>query len=83
MPKHLDFPEILRLRVPLPTMTLNKNQDDLFTLFEMREADNIMQKVFEKAGASAYYKGGFYEGKHKFDAQMQKDAFDWFDKWLN
>ncbi len=83
IPKHLDFPEILGLRVPLPTMTLNNNQDDLFSLSEMKEADKIMQKVFEKAGASACYKCGFYEGKHKFDAQMQQDAFDWFDKWLN
>jgi hypothetical protein len=28
------------------------------------------------------YKGGFYEGGHKFDAAMQKDAFGWLDKWL-
>jgi len=27
LPKYLDFPEILGLRVPLPTMTLNNNQD--------------------------------------------------------
>jgi dienelactone hydrolase len=82
MPKYLDFPEILGLRVPLPTMTLNNNQDGLYTLPEMKKADKILQEVFEKAGASERYKGGFYEGDHKFDAQMQQDAFNWFDKWL-
>ncbi len=80
--KYLDFPEILGLRVPLPTMTLNNSQDDLFTLAEMEKADRILQKVFEKAGASECYKGSFYDGPHKFNATMQKDAFNWFDKWL-
>ncbi|MCD6598323.1 MAG: hypothetical protein J7L04_11575 [Bacteroidales bacterium] len=82
LPKYLDFPEILGLRVPLPTMTLSTNEDGLFTLSEMKKANGILQEVFDKAGASDKYKGNFYPGVHKFDAQMQKDAFNWFDKWL-
>lgn len=82
LPKYLDFPEILGLRAPLPTMTLNNNQDRLFTLSEMKRADAILKEVFAKAGVPQNYKGGFYEGDHKFDVQMQKDAFDWFDRWL-
>lgn len=82
LPKYLDFPEILGLRVPLPTMTLSNNQDGLYTLPEMQKADKILQEVFDKADASDKYIGGFYDGDHKFDAQMQQDAFNWFDKWL-
>jgi hypothetical protein len=82
LPKYLDFPEILGLRAPLPTMTLNNNQDGLFTLSEMKNADNILKEVFKKAEAPDHYRGMFYEGDHKFDQQMQKDAFDWFDRWL-
>ncbi len=82
LPNYLDFPEILGLRVPLPTMTLNNNQDRLFTLSEMKKADSVLKEVFAKAGASENYKGGFYDGDHKFDVQMQNDAFDWFDQWL-
>jgi len=82
LPKYLDFPEILSLRVPLPTMTLNNNEDDLYTLPEMKRADKILKEVFEKADAKEYYRGMFYPGDHKFDIQMQKDAFNWFDKWL-
>ena len=82
LPKYLDFPEILGLRVPLPTMTLNNNEDRLFTLPEMHKASTILDEVFKKAGAADRYKGNFYNGDHKFDLQMQKDAFDWFDKWL-
>jgi len=83
LPKYLEFPEILGLRAPLPTMTLNNNQDRLFTLSEMKKADKMLQDVFSKAGAGDKYKGGFYDGDHKFDKQMQQDAFDWFDQWLN
>ena len=63
-------------------MTLNNNKDGLFTLSEMKKADKILQDIFAKAGAPDRYKGGFYPGEHKFDVQMQQDAFDWFDKWL-
>lgn len=82
LPKYLDFPEILGLRVPLPTMTLSNNDDNLYTLTEMKKANNILQEVFAKAGAADRYRGGFYPGGHKFDKPMQRDAFDWFDRWL-
>ena len=81
-PNELDFPEILGLRVPLPTLVLNNNQDQLYTLPEMKRADDILKEVFSKAGASARYKASWYDGLHKFDAPMQDEAFGWFDKWL-
>ncbi|GAB3806606.1 hypothetical protein GCM10028819_42320 [Spirosoma humi] len=82
LPNYIDFPEILGLRVPLPTLVQNNNQDVLYTLSEMKEADKILAEVFKKAGASENYVGKFYDGPHKFDAAMQTDAFNWFDKWL-
>ena len=78
----LDYPEILGLRVPLPTLVLNDIDDALFTLPEMQRADTILQEVFEKAGAADKYRCQFYPGPHKFDLEMQVDAFDWFDRWL-
>lgn len=82
LPQHLEFPEILGLRVPMPTMILNNNQDQIFTLAEMKKADSILQQVFNKAGMTDHYSGRFYDGEHKFDGEMQADAFDWFDQWL-
>ncbi|GGM97286.1 hypothetical protein GCM10010967_33810 [Dyadobacter beijingensis] len=82
LPKYLDFPEILGLRVPLPTLVLNNNQDELYTLSEMKDADAILKDVFKKAGVSDKYKASFYDGPHKFDADMQQEAFEWFKKWL-
>ncbi|MGA1199284.1 MAG: hypothetical protein ACO36I_22545 [Candidatus Latescibacterota bacterium] len=82
LPKDLDFPEILGLRAPMPTMVLNDEDDQLFTLPEMKRADTILRDVFEKAGAGDRYQGSFYPGPHKFDLAMQKEAFAWFDRWL-
>ncbi|WP_198036645.1 MULTISPECIES: dienelactone hydrolase family protein [Arenibacter] len=79
---YLDFPEIFGLRVPLPTMVQSNNQDGLYTLPEMKKADDILAEVFAKAGHPEKYSGKFYDGGHKFDVQMQNDAFDWFDIWL-
>ncbi|MCF6268962.1 MAG: prolyl oligopeptidase family serine peptidase [Melioribacteraceae bacterium] len=82
LPKYLDFPEIIGLRVPLPTLVLSNNQDSLFTLSEMKKADNILTEIYNKAGKGKNYLTKFYDGDHKFDVNMQEDAFDWFDKWL-
>ncbi len=82
LPNELDFPEILGLRVPLPTLVLNDTDDDLYTVPEMNAADKILKDVYTKAGAADRYKCSFYPGEHKFDSAMQKEAFDWFDKWL-
>lgn len=82
LPKEMDFPEILGLRAPLPTLVLNDSEDALYTLPEMQNADKILKEVYTKAKAEDKYKCSYYPGPHKFDKDMQKEAFDWFDKWL-
>ena len=63
-------------------MVLNNRQDALFTMPEMERADRILGAVYEKAKAKDKYRCNFYDGPHKFDLAMQKDAFEWFDRWL-
>jgi dienelactone hydrolase len=81
-PNDLDFPEILGLRAPLPTLVLNNVHDGLFTLGEMKESDTVLAAVYKKAGAEKNYKCSFHPGPHKFDKKMQEEAFNWFDQWL-
>jgi len=83
LPNELDFPEIFGLRAPFPAMVLNDEQDDLYTMPGMKEAEKILSDVYAKAGAVDRFKCLYYPGPHKFDKKMQSDAFDWFDKWLN
>ncbi|MEQ1825834.1 MAG: prolyl oligopeptidase family serine peptidase, partial [Pirellula sp.] len=82
LPPYLDYPEILAMRVPLPTLVLNNTEDPLFTLPEMQRADKMMREIYGKAKADTKYACQFYPGKHKFDAVMQQDAWNWFDRWL-
>ena len=82
LPKDLDFPEILALNPHSANFVLNCNEDALFTLSEMKRADVMLKETFEKGGVSEKYKCNFYPGGHKFDLEMQKDAFAWFDQHL-
>ena len=49
---------------------------------EMERADRILKDVYGKAEAAERYRGSFYPGPHKFDLEMQEEAFEWFDRWL-
>ena len=82
LPRDLDYPEVLGLGAPNPVLVLNNRQDELFTMPEMERADRILSDVYKKAGAPDRYRASFYEGPHKFDREMQKEAFAWFDRWL-
>ena len=82
LPKELDFPEIFALRAPAATMVLNSRQDQLFTLAEMERSDAMIADTFKRAKAAGHYRGILYDGGHKFDLPMQKDAFEWFDRYL-
>jgi len=82
LPRELDYPEVLGLGAPNPVLVLNNRQDALFTMPEMERADRILTEVYKKAGASDRYRASFYDGPHKFDREMQKEAFAWLDRWL-
>jgi dienelactone hydrolase len=82
LPKDLDFPEILAMRAPAATMVLNCRQDQLYTMPEMQRADAMIAETYRLAKASDRYTSKYYEGGHKFDRQMQSDAFAWFDRFL-
>jgi len=78
----LDYPEILGLRVPAPTLVLNNRDDPLFTAGGQERADDVLGEVYEAAGAVDRYRCSFYDGPHKFDRGMQAEAFEWFDRTL-
>ena len=82
LPRELDYPEVLGLTAPNPALVLNNRQDSLFTAAEMERADRILTEVYKKAGLPERFRASFYDGPHKFDLEMQKEAFEWFDRWL-
>ncbi len=78
----LEWAEVLGMHAAAPVLVQNNSDDQLFTLGEMQRADQVLQEVYAKAGATDQYRCEFYPGGHKFDAQMQAAAFDWLDGWL-
>ena len=82
LPRDLDYPEVLGICLPNPVLVLNNRQDPLFTMREMQRADATLTNVYKKASVPERYRASFYSGPHKFDREMQKEAFDWFDRWL-
>ncbi|MEM6803232.1 MAG: hypothetical protein AAF696_17630, partial [Bacteroidota bacterium] len=82
LPNYLDFPEIMTLRAPLASLVLHNEADHLFSLKEMKAADKIMREVYHKAGASDKFQASYYPGGHKFDQEMQKEAFEFFQEYL-
>ena len=79
---YLDMPDLVALRVPEPLMVQFDIEDPLYSYEGQKDADAKMAAIYEKVGKPENYQGRFYPGEHKFDAEMQEDAFDWFDKWL-
>lgn len=79
LPRDLDYPEILGLRVPLPTLVQNCRQDPLFSTAEVDRADRMLAEIYQKAGAEHRYRCSFYQGGHRFDRDMQGEAFAWLD----
>ena len=82
LPGLLDFPEILGLRAPLPTLVLATTEDPLFSPDETKRAAGMLREVFSKTGAPERLTVTVHPGPHKFDLPMQAEAFAWIEKWL-
>jgi hypothetical protein len=80
--QQMDFPEILGLRAPLPSMVLYTDEDPLFSLEEVKRAVGLLDEVYMKAGAAEAFQAKMHKGPHKFDMPMQRDAFAWLERWL-
>jgi dienelactone hydrolase len=82
LPRDLDYPEILGLRAPLPTLVINTRDDPFFTRSEMERADRMLGAVFASGGEPEKYRCNWHPGHHQFNRAMQKEAFNWLDRWL-
>ncbi len=82
LPRLLDYPEILALRAPLPSLVQVTTEDPLYTQEEVTRSEAILREVYQKAGAADALAFTRYPGPHKFDLPMQEEAFAWLDRWL-
>jgi len=78
-----DWPDLAACRAPRPLLVQYDLDDDLFTLEGMQVADAKLAAHYAQVGHMDNYVGQFYPGPHKFDLDMQRDAFAWLTRQLN
>ncbi|HUJ73796.1 MAG TPA: hypothetical protein VL359_03015 [bacterium] len=82
LPRLMDFPDVLGLRAPLPSLVMATTEDPLFTLEETRRAAGMLEEIYRKAGAADRFRFRVFAGPHKMDAPMQAEAFTWLKERL-
>ncbi len=77
-----DWPDLAACRAPSPLLVQYDLEDELFTVDGMKAADRRLAALYAGVGARDAYTGQFYPGPHKFDLEMQAEAFAWLKKTL-
>ncbi len=77
-----DWPDMAACRAPMPLLVQYCADDPLFTPEGMRAADERIRGHYAAQGAAAAYRGTFHPGPHRFDTDMQRQAFDWLAETL-
>lgn len=72
-----DLPDLASAAAPAPLLVQYARDDTLFTPAGMKAADAKITRHYDAAGAVSAYRGEFYPGPHRFDAEMQEAAFSW------
>ncbi|GHV92808.1 hydrolase [Spirochaetia bacterium] len=78
---YLDMPDVISLNAG-SLMVQYGIGDHCWAEGGQQDSDGKLRKIYQKMGAQDYYRSAWYPGGHQFDLAMQKDGFDWFDRWL-
>jgi len=80
--RHGDWSDLAACRAPSPLLVQYDMDDSLFTPEGMKAADRRIAAHYASVGKPENYVGRFYPGPHKFDREMQTDAFAWLTQRL-
>ena len=80
--RHLDLPDVLTLAAPRPILVQQCRRDGLFPLDGMEAAVATIGDVYARMSLADRFTSRFYDVPHRFDVEMQEDAFAWFDRHL-
>ncbi len=80
---NLDHPDIASLAAPdTAVFVQNCAQDRLFTRAGMATAAAKIGAVYTALKRRERYLAKLYDVPHQFNEQMQREAFEWLEKWL-
>ena len=69
-------------QAPAPLLVQYALEDSLFTPKGMKDAHKILEYHYRNVGHPEAYTGQFYPGSHRFDLEMQQEAFQWLKQQL-
>jgi dienelactone hydrolase len=78
-----DWPDLAACQAPAALLVQYNRHDELFPLAGAQAAHDRITAHYADAGAPDAYTGWFYDGPHKFDQAMQRDAFAWLTAQLH
>ena len=53
-----------------------------FDLDGVRASFDKLQACYRKAGVPDKFRGRLYDAPHEFNAEMQREAWAWLEKWV-
>jgi hypothetical protein len=80
---HGDWPDLAAASAPSPLLVQYLLGDAQFTREGMEAADRRIAAHYAAIGAEAAYSGEFFPGPHRFDLDMQEQAFNWLVQHLH
>jgi dienelactone hydrolase len=74
---YADWPDLAASAAPAPLLVQYNRDDPLFSVRGMQDAHAQLVSHYTSVGRPDAYTGEFYPGPHKFDLEMQNQAFNW------
>ena len=80
--RYLDYPDVASLAMPRALLVINGSKDGLFDLDGVRASFDKLHACYRKAGVSEKFRARLYDAPHEFNAEMQREAWAWLEKWV-
>ena len=80
--RYMDYPDVATLAMPTPLLVINGKKDGLFEPNGVQNAFEKINRCYKKAGIPDRAKTSMYNAPHEFNAEMQREAWEWIKRWV-
>ena len=75
--KEMDYPDVASLAMPSALLVINGSRDTLFEPTGVQASFTKLAACYAKAGVPEKLRTRLYDTPHEFNAEMQKEAWEW------
>lgn len=80
--RHMDYPDVASLAMPRPMLYMSGTKDGLFDLEGVKASFAKLNACYAKAGVPERCVTRLYDSPHQFNAEMQAEAWAWFERYV-